>query len=66
MLRVTVGTIHPEEALQCTVIQRHVSQAAHVHHVIDVRMGRVQTHETIDRCLSQRQIGIFVVGVDKI
>jgi hypothetical protein len=29
-------------------------------------MGRVQTHKAIDGCLSQRQIGIFVVRINQI
>ncbi len=58
--------IHTEEALQGTVIQRHVGQTAHVHYIVDVRMSQVQTHEAIDGCLSQRQIGIFIVCVDEI
>ncbi|MNP44172.1 hypothetical protein D3C76_1380200 [compost metagenome] len=66
MLRVTVRTVNTEETLQSAIIQRHVGQSAHIHDIIDVRMSRVQTDEAIDGSLSQRQIGIFVVGIDEI
>ena len=66
MLRIAVGAINAEEALQRAVIQGHVGQAAHIDDIVDVRMGGVQTHEAIDSRLSQRKIGVFIIRINQI